>query len=71
MMIMMIMIKMITIIEQRIRRIVVTITITITKQIKPIANNNIAIIIEVIIKIIINNCDIYNNSNKNSNNGNL
>ena len=64
---------MITIIEQRIRRIVVTITITITitKQIKPIANNNIAIIIEVIIKIIINNCDIYNNSNKNSNNGNL
>ena len=73
---------MIKIIGQRIkiRNIVVTIiiivtitiiiTITMTKLIKPITNNNIAIVIEVIINRIIDNYNIYNNSNNNNNNGN-
>ena len=41
-----------------------------TKLIKPITNNNIAIIIEGIINVIINNYNIYNNSNNNNNNCN-
>ena len=75
---------MMTIIGQRItiRKIVVTITIivtvtiiiiitiTMTKLIKPITNNNITKTIEVIINIIIDNYNIYNNSNNNNKNGN-